>query len=441
MARLVSLAHYAGSIAALVATLALIFGRSRPPSWARGLAWLALAAFALSAGGIAASLPAGTFDFSAFCESGREVLAGRDPIDLMQTSILPPLNPPTAFPLFAAFATGPIATTFAIWVAISALMALALVPLAWWALATDDASTRQIPISGILILAALVALSNATRACLGSGQLSIATAFAIVVALLAQSKGRGVLAGTWLAIATIKIGTMVPFLLLFRRRNDRAAWLAMIVVTAAICLTTGQARETPARVGRWLQGIARMSAPGTANDFTYAAPDNGDMIGLDHAFYRAGLKSRSSAKRAQFVVMGIIGAFVAWQVLGRSDISEGAKRSFVALFAMLFLYHRLSDAVILAIPLIHATGRARASVGRPRWLFAASALAILPILFMQRGLMKTLREIAERGGSIGRMIEIAVLPYACWCLIAALVLLALGEQFARIDRAGAAPVR
>ncbi len=425
---LVSLLHYAGSLAALVATVAVLVGRGRPPVWVRWLAGFALVAFCLSVVQIALNPPAGTFDFSAFCESGREVLAGRDPIDLLQTSVLPPLNPPTAFPLFAAFALGPMNVTFALWVVISAAMTLTLIPLTWRALSADDRAMRVSASFVILILSSVVAISNATRACLGSGQLSIITAVACVLALHAQSRGRGILAGFWLAIATIKIGTMLPFLILFRRRSDLPAWASMIVMTAAICLTTGHAAETPARVARWLQGIGRMSAPGTANDFTYAAPDNGDMIGLDHAFYRAGLKSRTSAKLAQIVVMAVIGGFVGYQVLGRSGISEGAKRSLVALFAMLFLYHRLSDAIILAIPLLYATDRARNSVGHERAYFFGSAISLLPILFMQRGLMKSLRDFAERGGPLGRLVEAGILPYACWLLIAAIVLLYLGER-------------
>ncbi len=428
----ITVAYGVTSLATALAAVVAIVGRGRALVWAGRVGMMGLMALALLTFDTAKGW-SGAYDFAAFHELGRETLAGRDPVAGLASSPLPALNPPTSYPLFAAFALGPQSVTFALWTAANALLAATLVPLSWRGLKVVDVATRSLPRAALLALAACVALSNSVRGCLSSGQLGILEAVALIAALSDRAEGRPIRAGAWLALATVKIGTMVPFLLLFHRRSDRTAWASMIVVTAALCLTTGRAADTPERVGQWLAAIGRMSRVGAVNDFTYAAPDNADMIGLDHAFYRAGLKSPGSAKLAQGLVLLVLGVYVAWEVIARSTFSEGAKWSQVSLFSMLFLYHRVTDAMILAIPLVYVTARARATSGRARALFAATAIVILPILLMPRRGMKTLRDIAEGGGLTGQLVETFVSPYACWLLLIAMLLLGLAEDRSRLD--------
>src|SRR5208337_1634564 len=143
-----------------------------------------------------------------------------------------------------------------------------------------------LPPACILLLTASVALSKASFIGHDAGQLTVLTALALLVALDCQGRGSPLWAGFWLAIATVKVGTMLPFLILFNRREDRSSWLALVVVVLGLCLITGAPSELPGRIRALLDNIVRLSSPGHDNDYAYSNRWSIDMIGLDHAAYR-----------------------------------------------------------------------------------------------------------------------------------------------------------
>ena len=107
-----------------------------------------------------------------------------------------------------------------------------------------------------------VAFSDANRFGLGAGQFAVLAALVIFGALWAQARGRPVLAGVLLALGTIKVATMLPFLLLFARRKDRLAWLSLPLGCLGLYLLTSPAAALLTRLGECLHNIDRVSAPG-----------------------------------------------------------------------------------------------------------------------------------------------------------------------------------
>ena len=70
------------------------------------------------------------------------------------------------------------------------------------------------------VIATVFAMSDACMATLQLGQLPLLASWFLLIALLAQGRGRPILAGVMLGAATMKVGTMLPFLLLFHSRRD-----------------------------------------------------------------------------------------------------------------------------------------------------------------------------------------------------------------------------
>ena len=93
---------------------------------------------------------------------------------------------------------------------------------------------------------------------------------------------------------------------------------------------------------------------------------------------------------------------------------------------MIFLYHRLYDAVMVAPALVYAVGESRVRRGPPRWLLAGSALALLSVLYQRRRPLALLTDWAvAHPGPAGTLVEALVLPAATWAILLSLALLRL----------------
>jgi hypothetical protein len=95
---------------------------------------------------------------------------------------------------------------------------------------------------------------------------------------------------------------------------------------------------------------------------------------------------------------------------------------------MIFLYHRIYDLVVLALPLAYATGRARGALGRPRVLFAIAAAAILFALYPSGRFFKALAAASTEWGTAGSVARAILLPSAAWLILTAMVCLWLAER-------------
>jgi preprotein translocase subunit SecG len=291
----------------------------------------------------------------------------------------------------------------------------------------DDESV-EVRRAGLAILVATLCLSNAARACLTSGQLGIAAAAAITGAIWARDRGRPILGALGFAVGSIKVGTVVPFALGLLRRGDLRLWLAAIGFSVLAVSFTEAPSEFASRARTWLETIGRLGAPGAVNDF--ARPGNDDMISLDRALFLAGLRDREQARFAQMLILGVIGATAAALVVRRRGELDARCWSLLAVFGSLFLYHRLTDMTILALPLATAMLESRRARGLRRGSMIILVILIITVLFMQRRLLVAVRAWADgRGDFRARLAEAVVLPHATWSLLLVFFLLALDLAF------------
>src|SRR6266566_2587174 len=103
--------------------------------------------------------------------------------------------------------------------------------------------------------------------------------------------------------------------------------------------------------------IEVLSEPGKVNDYSFQGARNESIIGFDHLFYRLGLRDRRLIRTLQYLAVAASGLWVAWQVVV-ARLPRGAACSLVALYSMVFLYHRDYDTLILALPLVYCAAGA-----------------------------------------------------------------------------------
>jgi Glycosyltransferase family 87 len=415
----------------VTATLAAYLLRVPFPTWwGRLVATLGLSFF-LTASVATACGPLIAYDFHSFWEFGGAILAGEDPTAFVATHPLPPLNPPTAFPLFASFSLLPFQASLVLWVTVSASLCVALVPLSLRTLADRGVpGVGELPRWAVALAAAGFVISNAPRSMLQSGQLAAAGSFGLLAAVAAQSAGRPGWAGFWLVPGTIKPNSALPFLLLFHRRRDWKTWVVASVLCVAACLAAGWARDPVARMSLYLKTVARHGKPGGVNDYSFHGPQTAGMVGLDYALFRLGFRAPGAAGRAQLVVLALIGVPLSIRILRRPDaLPTGGDCAQIALYSTIFLYHRTHDFVIIALPFSYALARSRVALGLPRAGYLVAAFAILLALSQQRKGVELLEAaLKDRSDLIAHVLQAVVLPYATWLILVAMAALALADR-------------
>jgi hypothetical protein len=416
---------------AFVTAVALVLGaRLRPAA-----VWLvAAAALVMFAGVVWRMSPRLGFDYRLFWEVGHDVWAGQDPYSADRFADHPFLNPPTALPLFALFALAPFEVSFFVWVLVNAVACATLLPLSQNTLIAQEERGPLFPRLPSLVLVGLtpaLVLSDASLVSLYLGQLGVLASVALLVALDFQARGRPVLAGVCLALASVKPTTVLPFLLLFLRKGDRRTWVALAAGVLGLCLVTGSLLDLPQRCATILERIGQMEAPGVVNDYSFEGPRSENMLGFDHAFYRLGLRDRWTIRIAQYLALAVLGGWVAGEVLRKDRLPRTAACSLVALFSVVFLYHRNYDTMILALPFTYSAAQARTVRGGVRYLFAGCAVAILLVWHLDIGLLRALQERSLDWGAWGRLVQAIVLPYATWLVVAAMIALVAATRIGR----------
>jgi hypothetical protein len=287
-----------------------------------------------------------------------------------------------------------------------------------------------LPRSETIVLAATLVISDSFIRGLYCGQLGALTAFLLLAALDAQARGRPILAGACLALATIKVVTMLPFLVLFYRKADRAAWISMICVGLGLCLATGRPAQLPVRLASLRDRIEILAAPGKVNDYSFEGTQDESLIGFDRLFYCLGLRDRVLIRRLQYLSVAALGLWVGREVLfGRR--SRGVACSLVALFSMVFLYHRDYDCLVLALPLVYCARRAQVVSGAARRLFLSCAVSLFAPIFMNMSILVFLENESQRWEIWGRPIQAVLLPYATWSVLLVMVGLVTADSLAR----------
>jgi hypothetical protein len=280
----------------------------------------------------------------------------------------------------------------------------------------------------ITILTVALAVSEPSRATLYTGQLSILVAVLVLLALHAQGWGRPLLAGLFLALASVKPATVLPFLVLFHQKADGKTWLVLGGIVLGLCLLSGSPARLIARLAVLRNQVDRLASPGQVNDYSFAGPRSETIVALDHALYRLGLRDRELLRAAQSSLLLVLGCWVLPQVLGRRRLPRTAACSLVALYATVFLYHRTYDLVVLVLPLVYSTAQARSLTGGTRRAFTACAICILVALFVKMDWLIALQRASLGWGAWGRVVQAAVLPCATWLILLAMVLLTVGAR-------------
>jgi len=398
----------------LLAAAALLLRFKVKPWWAWTVTGFGALAFVLQ---ICLKWPGGT-DLRWFWLTGRDVLAGVDPYHYEFC-----VWPPTAFPLFALFALLPFAEILAVWTIVNILGHAALLVVAQRVLYAAAGSERSpLPAHVLGVLTAALMLSVSCGYGMEVAQVSLGVTFAVFLALWARYCGRPGLAALGLAVASIKAATMLPFLLLFRRRQDRLTWLALPLTCVMLYLLVNPAGDMVVRLGECLRNIAVLSTPGHMNNFAH--PVNADMVAFDRAIFFLGVDDRTMVRLAQAAVVLVLGGWVAYEVMRRSRLREPAACSLVAFYAALFFYHRLYDMPILALPLLYAFGRAQIASGWARWLYTASASAVLGVMYVR---LETVKELSYQP-RLHPLLEALVVPHGTWLAVAGLVCLLAAER-------------
>jgi hypothetical protein len=420
---------------ALVTAVALLWHAPPRPA---PLCLIAVSAVLLVASILWRLFPELGLDYGFFWKVGRDVWDGADPYSTDHFAEHPFLNPPTALPLFALFALAPLSASFLVWTIASAVGCLLLLPLAQSTLiAQEQASaptvgpTRQREaLSATVVLGLIPALfvSDASLVGLYVGQLGTLEAVVLLAALHSQARGRPVLAGVCLAVATIKVTTLLPFLLLFLGKGNGRAWAALFLAVLALCLVTTSPAGLLERLTTYPERIKQLESPGQVNDYSFAGTRSENMLGFDHAFYRLGLRGPGTIRIAQYITLALLGGWVAFEVLRKDRLPRGAACSLVALYSVVFLYHRNYDTPVLALPFLWSAAQARLVKGRGRYLFIGCAVAILLVWSLDIGLLHFLQERSPVWGAWGRLIQAIVLPYATWLVVVAMAALVIGTR-------------
>ena len=287
----------------------------------------------------------------------------------------------------------------------------------------DGATQSSLSHAELGALAAAFGLSDACMATIQLGQLSLLVTVLILLALEFQGRQMPARAGAALAVATMKVGTMVPFLLLFCRRQDRRSWITLVATTAALILVGGQAPRIFEDLRSMLHYIGEFSKPGQINDISYQRPYNEWILGFDHLAYRMGMRDRTMLAVFQLIALGLIGGWLAWDVIaGRVSRSQGV--ALVALYSVIFLYHRIYDAVMIVPALVYAVDQAKIRRGRCHLLFVGAVLSMLALLYLRRKTLGVLTDwVMIHRGAGASLIETLILPQGVWLILLAIVLL------------------
>jgi hypothetical protein len=415
-----NLVYYAVVTTVLLTAIHAIVARPARPGRVRLIA-LGGFLFALGWTWVTWRLP---YDFKRFWWVGHNLAGGVDRYGIDPWGEHDPiLNPPTALPLFRLFAVVSLRTSAHVWTILNALGVLALVPLAQAVLRDRmGPDAPRLPRFRLAIVTAALALSCSHGMGLALGQVSLLTTVAILAALHAQGRGRPGLAGFCLAVATIKVNTMLPFLVLFLRRRDRRTWLSLAACCLAFCLATGPLSALPGRCIASLATIRGSFEPGHVNDYAYDGPAQSSLVGIDHALYRLGLRDRVLIQRVQIALLAGLGLALAHRVV-RDRLRRDHACALVALYATLFLYHRVYDLVLLVLPLVFALLRAEETPGPSRRPLSCAGVLLLLALYVNPDGLRQLSASALELGRAGLLVQAALLPIAAWLVLASLALL------------------
>jgi hypothetical protein len=371
------------------------------------------------------------WDFQAYYQIGTATVAGTDPYSSLLSQY--PVN---ALPLFGLFALVPLRAASILWYGFNIVAVLLSIRLAAGLARRPGEESRNVPWYGNVILLLAMFLAGATTWALDAGQLVAWTTLWVYLGIAALRRGHEIRAGLALAAASLKITTSLPFLLLpldLKRKRARAL-LVFGAAVVILCCAVYPPRRLLALERSHMQNVAQARHIGEINDYTFAGPYHDDLLGLEHWLYCLGLRNPAWISAGQLGLLAIAGLGLLWDFRIRSrPPDERLLAVLLCLYACLFLYHRIYDAVIVALPLAYCLEQARSSTRGKACTYRAIASGLILVLnFPRGGLLLRFADWTQHAGLPGRLAQILVLPACNWILIAAFGLLwYLGRSEAR----------
>jgi len=360
------------------------------------------------------------WDFEVYYQTGSAVVRGTDPYASKLSQYL--IN---ALPMFALFALLPFRVSAALWYAVNLVSLFLVVRLCQLILKQSKASGPGVPWYDHAHVTLAVLLAGATTWGLDAGQIVIWTALWIYTAIHALGRKREVTAGIALAAASFKITTSFPFLLLLLDRKHWKAWIAFAAVLALLCLCLYPPDRLARLVAGQAENVRQARQVGEINDYSFSGPFHDDMLGLEHWLYCLGLRSNGVISLVQLGILLIIALGLLREYLTRvRSVDELRLAVLLCVFSCVFLYHRSYDALILALPIFYCVNRARdENQGRAVMYKAVATGLVLVLNFPRGGVLIRLSNWSQGSGLAGRLVQILVLPYCTWLLLASLFML------------------
>jgi hypothetical protein len=367
------------------------------------------------------------WDFHVYCTTGAAVVAGTDPYASALSQY--PVN---ALPLFGLFALLPFRAASILWYGFNITALVVSIRLAA-ILAKEpgkhDGNASSWYGNATALLAVL--LAGATTWSLDAGQLVAWTTLWIYLGIDALRRGKQVKAGVALAAASLKITTSLPFLLLpFDRKHARTLCVFGVAV-AILCLGLYPLSRLPAMERSHLENVKQARQVGEINDYTFTGPYHDDLLGLEHWLYCLGFRDSGLISAVQLLALALAGLGLLWDFrLRPRQRDDRLLAVLLCLYSCLFLYHRIYDAVIVALPLVYCLEQARSSLRAVANTYRAIATGLILVLnFPRGGLMLRFAEWTQHNGLLGRLAQVAILPCCTWILLAAFGMLwFLGRQ-------------
>jgi hypothetical protein len=314
------------------------------------------------------------WDFTTVFSASRVWLHGGNPYDMQQvfhayaqSNPAPPLakpdpellttwgsfQPPSTLLLLAPFAllnAGPAALA---WLALNLLCVSLLFPALF-----SLADIRDIRSRWLLIAATLA--SAPVQHALDLGQISVVAATLVILALWALSRDRRFLAGLLLGLAaSIKLPLAAPFAVYFLLTGEIRLCASTAAVAALTC--AAGALQLNAHGIPWLtdlhRNVVQGFAPGGINDPRLGGAWRHALINVGALFFTVLDNATIVTTLTYSLVAALIAAFVRGILRTRNPATDLLCLSIVAAISMLPMYHRLYDAILLALPLAWAVAR------------------------------------------------------------------------------------
>jgi hypothetical protein len=368
-----------------------------------------------------------SWDTKFYRGAGVLALAGEDPYSVGL------LNPPSSIPLFELLALGPLPVASGVWMAVNTALVVALPYLSWRVLAGAGSGSAGRTGPFPWAAAACVCVSTAAVYGLDAGQFPIVTAVFVIAAPGLRDRGWPLAAGSALALATVKVGSMLPALALFFRRRDLRVWVGL-VATVTLLTAVGSPPDTwPGRARSALKNIAGTKVPGGNNDYAFNSDIHDDLVSPSRWLYCVGVRDRAVISALELGFLAVTAAWLAWRATS-GRLAPDAAAAFACTFGCVFMYHRLYDTVLLTPGLIYCTAAARRESGWRRVAFGCSVVGLLAVLNMPRGwFLHNTATWSLNAGVAGRVVQAVVLPYAMWVIFGVMAVIGLASRPGEVE--------